>query len=76
MAVDIDTRQPGVLTAGVPRLLFPAVLASAVADRNAWDVIADGRRFLVNTPTNIQQGQVTLITVVVNWLAGVSTQRS
>jgi hypothetical protein len=59
----------GVLTAGVPRQLFPAFLVSATVDRNAWDVTLDGQRFLINQGAGTAQGQAP-ITVVVNWLAG------
>jgi len=77
MAVDVNVPQEGVLAAGVPRRLFPASLVSVAAERNAWDVTLDGQRFLVNSSTSQAAqvaGQVTPITVVVNWLASQGRQ--
>ena len=72
MAVDISNTPAGEFKAGVPRRLFAAPLISRLVDRNAWDVTLDGQRFLINS--NVSQaaqaaGQVTPMTVVVNWLS-------
>ena len=67
--VEINARQEGVLTAGVPRRLFQVALVSSTAERNAWDVTPDGQRFLVNQGGSTTQGR-TPISIVVNWLAG------
>ncbi len=70
MAVDISAAQDKTLTAGMPRQLFRADLASTTNERNAWDVTADGQRFLINSEASAAPGQNRPVTVVVNWLSG------
>ncbi|HEY8131385.1 MAG TPA: hypothetical protein VII12_05800, partial [Thermoanaerobaculia bacterium] len=62
MAVDVNARN-GEFTAGVPRVLFPFNTKSIFGEQ--YDVSADGKRFLVNSP--MQQGEIAPITVVQNW---------
>ena len=72
MAVDITASQDGAFKAGVPRRLFTTPIVSRTAERNSWDVTPDGRRLLITTSTTQAAqaaGQVTPITVVVNWLS-------
>ena len=64
MAVDVSPRGDEFL-AGVPRVLFPLNLKSVFGQQ--YDVAADGKRFLVNSP--IQQGEIAPLTVVQNWTA-------
>ena len=61
MAVDISTSPA--FQAGIPKPLF-----MMPANVGAWDVTADGKRFLVAVP--VQQNANTPITVVLNWEAG------
>jgi Tol biopolymer transport system component len=62
MAVDITTSPS--FQAGVPKPLF-----TMPAGAGAWDVTADGKRFLVAMPLQSQQNANTPITVVLNWEA-------
>ena len=68
MAVSIEVANDGSLNAGAPQQLFTTTAAS-FAERNSWDVAADGQRFLVNS-VPVQRAP---ITVVVNWLQGLGT---
>ena len=63
MAVDI-TASPA-FQAGIPKPLF-----TMPAGAGAWDVTADGKRFLAAMPLQAQQTTSTPITVVLNWEAG------
>ena len=63
MAVDITTSPA--FQAGVPKPLF-----TMPAGVGAWDVTADGKRFLAAMPLQAQQNTDTPITVVLNWEAG------
>ena len=65
MAVSIEVASDGSLKPGTPQQLF-ATTAASFAERNSWDVAADGQRFLVNS-VPVQRAP---ITVVVNWLQG------
>ena len=47
--------------------LFDIHLRSSASDIGLFDVSADGRRFLVNTP--VEQQTPSPVTVVVNWAA-------
>lgn len=72
MVVELALTPDGGFAADVPRRLFGVILANRVTDRNSWDVTPDGQRFLINATTNQAAqtaGQVTPITVVVNWLS-------
>ena len=69
MAVSIAAASDGSLKAGSPQQLF-ATTAASIAERNSWDVAADGQRFLVNS-VPVQRAP---ITVVVNWLQGLETR--
>ena len=72
MAVEVSPTPEGAFKAGTPRRLFPAILATRLTDRNNWDVTPDGQQFLINSSENQaaqRAGQVTPITVVVNWLS-------
>ena len=64
MAVDVAARGDE-FTAGVPQVLFP-VKVKAI-NGNLYDVSADGKRFLVNTP--VEQTDVSPLTLVQNWTA-------
>src|SRR5438445_11722239 len=57
MAVDVNTRGDE-FVAGTPRLLFPINFRLLFGEQ--YDVAADGKRFLINTP--IQQSEVPPIT--------------
>ena len=63
MAVDISTSPA--FQAGIPKPLF-----TMPANVGAWDMTADGKRFLAATPLQAQQPTSTPITVVLNWEAG------
>ena len=64
MAVDVTT---GVtVTAGIPHALFQSTVGSVL--RSHYDVSADGRRFLIDSPP--ANADNTPITVVLNWWAG------
>jgi Tol biopolymer transport system component len=67
MAVDVNTRGDE-FVAGTPQVLFPINLRSLFGEQ--YDVAADGKRFLINTP--IQQSEVAPITIVQNWTAALS----
>ena len=76
MAVDVIATG-GEFRPGVPRSLFPIILASRLTERNTWDV--DARRPAVPANSSRNQaaqttGQLNPITVVVNWLAGQGRQ--
>jgi hypothetical protein len=64
MAVEVATNP--VLQAGVPKVLFgePMTVGPSFAQ---WDVTADGKRFLLPTPT--AQAAQAPFTVVLNWQA-------
>jgi hypothetical protein len=70
MAVDLDSKN-SVPRIGTPKALFPMHLAlMSYQNRlgSAWDpfdVSADGKRFLVNSPDHLQAAEP--INVVVNW---------
>jgi serine/threonine protein kinase len=53
--------------AGVPKVLFQTHVISYPNPRNAYDVSADGQRFLIITP--LEEATTTPITVVANWTA-------
>jgi len=61
VAVDVDTA--GVVRAGTPRHLFQLPEATNVA----WDVTADGERFLISVP--VAKSSSRLLDLVVNWQA-------
>ena len=63
MAVEITTSPA--FQAGIPKPLF-----TLPPNAGAWDVTADGKRFLVVMPFQSQQNARTPITVVLNWEAG------
>jgi serine/threonine protein kinase len=56
--------------AGIPKALFQTQIISYPNPRNAYEVSADGQRFLIITP--LQENISTPITVVANWNAGLS----
>lgn len=62
MAVEVSTNGAA-FQPGVPKQLF--ALPANVGD---WDMIADGKRFLVSMPLK-QESANTPITVVLNWQA-------
>jgi Tol biopolymer transport system component len=64
MAVDVNARGDEFM-AGVPQMLFGLNLKPTFGQQ--YDVSADGKRFLVNSP--MQQGEMAPITVVQNWTA-------
>jgi serine/threonine protein kinase/Tol biopolymer transport system component len=62
MAVDVKAAGETIQTS-LPRRLFPAIPGV-----HAWDVSADGQRFLISTPLRSTQAPVAdPITVVLNW---------
>lgn len=63
MAVDVRTSPA--LQLGVPRKLFKAPTPPAGAPSAAWDVSADGKKFLFIASTNSTPD--TPIEVTVNW---------
>jgi Tol biopolymer transport system component len=66
MAVEISTSP--VFQAGAPKLLFrTAVGATATLTSFAWDLTADGKRFVFPSPSASAQGP---FTAVLNWQAG------
>ncbi len=67
MAVEVETNSPG-FRASVPKELFRIHVFSDLYTRNQYAVTADGQRFLVNTL--VEESAPSLITVVVNWAAG------
>jgi len=72
MAVEVSGTSEDAFKAGVPRRLFPAMLATRVTDRNNLDAALDGQRFLIIANENQATqavGQLSTITIVVNWLA-------
>jgi len=52
-------------TAEVPRVLFPVRVK--VINGSLYDVSADGKRFLINTP--VEQAEIAPLTLVQNWAA-------
>ena len=72
MAVDV-TLSP-TFQAGIPKALFPAPILGGAGATNVtrYDVTADGQRFLMNAvgPETNSAGASSLITVVLNWQAG------
>jgi hypothetical protein len=66
MAVDVTTNPA--FEAGVPKALFraPPLLSTSIS--SAWDVTADGKRFLF--PALAAQSAQAPFTVVLNWQAG------
>ena len=70
MAADLDLRN-AVPRIGTPKALFPVHLMLASYQNrlgSAWDpfeVAADGKRFLVNSPDQLQAAEP--INVIVNW---------
>ncbi|HEY8181952.1 MAG TPA: protein kinase [Thermoanaerobaculia bacterium] len=64
MAVDFSVHGDE-FTAETPRVLFPARVK--VMNGNLYDVSADGKRFLVNTP--VEQAEIAPLTLVQNWTA-------
>ena len=67
MAVDVKL-EGSVFEAGVPKVLFQTNVVSYPNPRNAYDVSADGQRFVIITPP--EQNTLTAINVVTNWNAG------
>jgi len=65
MAVDVVTDR-AIFTAGTPRLLFQTRAATLL--NNAYDVSADGQRFLINS--FLGEPVSSPITLVLNWTAG------
>jgi eukaryotic-like serine/threonine-protein kinase len=63
-AVDVSVHGDEFM-AEVPRVLFPVKLK--VINGPLYDVSADGKRFLINTP--VEQGEVAPLTLVQNWTA-------
>ena len=63
MAVEITTSP--LFQAGIPKPLF-----ALPPNAGAWDVTADGERFLAVLPFQPQQNARTPVTVVLNWEAG------
>jgi Tol biopolymer transport system component len=67
MAVEIKSGAN--FESGAPKLLFDTHVPDAAYDGTAYDVTADGQRFIVLTP--LEQAPVrSPITVVLNWQAG------
>jgi eukaryotic-like serine/threonine-protein kinase len=64
MAVDVKL-EGTTFEAGVPKPLFQTQIVSYPNPRNAYDVSADGQRFVILTP--LQENTSTPITVVTNW---------
>ncbi|HET7294563.1 MAG TPA: hypothetical protein VFM88_19225, partial [Vicinamibacteria bacterium] len=64
MAVEVDTSRG--LRPGTPRQLFRLPEGTGLAE--AWDVSADGERFLVNAP--VTKSSAVPLSVVFNWAAG------
>ena len=70
MAADLDLKN-AVPRIGIPEALFPVhLMLASTANRlgSAWDpfdVSADGKRFLVNSPDQPQAAEP--INVIVNW---------
>jgi serine/threonine protein kinase len=72
MAVQVESAAASKadFAAGVPQALFETRLPYAsMRDIDFYDVAADGRRFLINTP--VDEVRAMPLTVVVNWAAGV-----
>jgi len=69
MAVVVQTTPK--FEAGAPKALFDLRIARSVSsDAFGYDVTADGKRFLVNSPSTAPESSAYApITVVVNWLA-------
>ena len=63
MSADIATNPS--FQAGIPKPLF-----TMPANAGNWDMTADGKRFLVVMPLQVQPSANTPITVVLNWEAG------
>jgi serine/threonine protein kinase len=57
--------------AGVPKALFPTRILAGPNDRHLfrYAVAPDGKRFLINTPTQAAESNASPITVVLNWTA-------
>jgi hypothetical protein len=69
MAVDVGTNPA--FKAGVPKALFERAVLPAADFSFRWDVSADGKRFLLNTPgADAASAAQPPITVVLNWQAG------
>jgi dipeptidyl aminopeptidase/acylaminoacyl peptidase len=66
MAVDISTSPD--FKAGIPKSLFERAVLPANGLVFRWDVSADGKRFLLNTP-GAEAAAASPITVVLNWQA-------
>ncbi|HEY8130503.1 MAG TPA: hypothetical protein VII12_01315, partial [Thermoanaerobaculia bacterium] len=64
MAVDVSVHGDE-FTAGVPRVLFPVKIKGI--NGSLYDVSADGKRFLINTP--VEQAEIAPLTLVQNWAA-------
>lgn len=58
----------GAFEAGTPVPLFKTAISQPTGIRNQYAVSADGRRFLIITPTREMQSAP--LTVVLNWTAG------
>jgi serine/threonine protein kinase len=68
MAVDVKTTGETIQTL-MPRQLFPAIPGV-----HAWDVAADGQRFLISTPLRSTAAPVAdPVTVVLNWKSTLAT---
>jgi hypothetical protein len=68
MAVEVSTAPT--FKKGVPKELFPAPIWGGGTTTNVtrYDVTADGQRFLINAvPSEASGGEVTPITVILNW---------
>jgi Tol biopolymer transport system component len=75
MSVDVSTNG-ATFEHGSPRALFEApVDAVNTTATNRYDVSADGKRFLVNASIENVNVSTAPITIVVNWLAGLKSQR-
>ncbi len=67
MAVDVSTAP--MFRAAVPKPLFTAPILGAgfIGNVFRYDVTPDGKRFLINSVSEISAGEATPITVVLNW---------
>ena len=77
MAVEITTKpSDAVFKAGVPKKLFVINVLTGVlaggqpAQRNSYEVMKDGQRFLLNAAGEVTPNARSSITVVLNWASG------
>jgi hypothetical protein len=68
-----ETRSGAGFEVGVPKPLFKTTLVETSISGYKWDVAADGRRFLVNTPTASHGGGQ--FVVVENWVSELARKR-